>query len=314
MAKTDFWQKSIWIWSAIFIAALLFSAVTTLVEDNLTAEEQWRMWILTIVLALWHVVFLYYIRLRDYIRLRVVGSGCPFPPHVALVYLTGAIVFWFALAFLYPNFNLVLMGLGPQVFSYIQLRMAIPIGLVLTGMVTYLQLYYQQIHVADIASVSLNIPVLWTLLIFAIGGFTMVFFINGIIGQSSKRRELIEELERTRAELAAAERREGIFQERERLAREIHDTLAQGFISIITHLEASEQNLPDIAIQSHHHLIQAKETARNGLNQARRVVQDLRPEVGVVHFRRTIRFTFLQREKMFIFSNLSHAQAENDLI
>ncbi|MBV7334504.1 hypothetical protein KFU94_40950 [Chloroflexi bacterium TSY] len=35
---------------------------------------------------------------------------------------------------------------------------------------------------------------------------------------------------------------------------------------------------------------------------------------GVVHFRRTIRFTFLQREKMFIFSNLSHAQAENDLI
>ncbi|MBV7333280.1 DUF2339 domain-containing protein [Chloroflexi bacterium TSY] len=35
---------------------------------------------------------------------------------------------------------------------------------------------------------------------------------------------------------------------------------------------------------------------------------------GVVHFRRTIRFTFLQREKMFIFSTLSHAQAENDLI
>ncbi|MBV7327347.1 tetratricopeptide repeat protein [Chloroflexi bacterium TSY] len=38
------------------------------------------------------------------------------------------------------------------------------------------------------------------------------------------------------------------------------------------------------------------------------------PEIGVVHFRRTIRFTFLQREKMFIFSTLSHAQAENDLI
>ncbi|MBV7337607.1 transposase [Chloroflexi bacterium TSY] len=41
------------------------------------------------------------------------------------------------------------------------------------------------------------------------------------------------------------------------------------------------------------------------------IVQD---NLGVVHFRRTIRFTFLQREKMFIFSNLSHAQAENDLI
>ncbi|MBV7336178.1 caspase family protein [Chloroflexi bacterium TSY] len=43
-------------------------------------------------------------------------------------------------------------------------------------------------------------------------------------------------------------------------------------------------------------------------------ISENRPNLGVVHFRRTIRFTFLQREKMFIFSNLSHAQAENDLI
>ena len=273
MTKTDFWQKSIWIWSAIFIAALLFAAVTTLVEDDLTVGEQRWMIILTIVLVLWHAVFLYYIRFR------FIDLDCPFPPSVALVYLTGAIVLWFVLAFLYPNFSFVLMGLYPQVFSYIQIKMAVPIGVVLTGMATYLQLYYRQIYVADIASLSLNIPVLWMLLIFAIGGLTMVFFINGIITQSSKRRELIEELERTRSELAAAERREGIFQERERLAREIHDTLAQGFISIIAHLEASEQNLPDIATPSRRHLLQAKETARQGLRQARRVVQDLRPEV-----------------------------------
>ena len=32
--------------------------------------------------------------------------------------------------------------------------------------------------------------------------------------------------------------------ERQRLAHEIHDTLAQGFISIIMHLEAAEQALP----------------------------------------------------------------------
>src|SRR5690606_17639664 len=97
--------------------------------------------------------------------------------------------------------------------------------------------------------------------------------------QSADRRELIEQLEATRAELAAAERREGILQERARLAREIHDTLAQGFISIITHLEASEQNLADNVPQSRHHLTQAKEMARRGLSQARRVIQDLRPEV-----------------------------------
>ncbi|MEM7126830.1 MAG: sensor histidine kinase [Chloroflexota bacterium] len=273
MAKRDFWEKSIWIWSATFITALLFSAVRAWIGEDLTIGEQWRMWILTLALALWHVVFL------TYIRSRFTDGGCPFPTPVALVYLTGAIVLWFVLAYLYPDFNFVLMGLFPQVFSYIQLRMAIPIGVILAGMVTYLQLYYRQIHVADIASLSLNIPILWMLLLSVIGGVIMAFFIRGIIGQSIQRRKLIEELERTRAELAAAERREGIFQERERLAREIHDTLAQGFISIITHLEASEQNLQDMATQGHQHLIQAKETARQGLNQARRVVQDLRPEV-----------------------------------
>jgi signal transduction histidine kinase len=105
------------------------------------------------------------------------------------------------------------------------------------------------------------------------------FYLNGIMTQSAERRELIEQLEATRAELAAAERREGMLQERARLAREIHDTLAQGFISIITHLEASELNLAENVAQSHHHLTQAKEMARRGVNQARRVVQDLRPEV-----------------------------------
>jgi signal transduction histidine kinase len=45
--------------------------------------------------------------------------------------------------------------------------------------------------------------------------------------QSQDRHRLIEELEATRAELAAAERQAGTLGERQRLAQEIHDTLAQ---------------------------------------------------------------------------------------
>lgn len=268
MEKTDFWQKSTWIWSAIFITALLYSTVTVLIEKDLTAEEQWRMGMLTALLVLWHAAFFYHITFRR------TSFGQPAYIPIALIYLTGAIAMWFALTIQFPNFGFVLMGLYPQVFVYVPIRIAIPISFVLTGMVTYLQ-----IRDVGIAFLSLSNPSLWALLIFSAAGLAMAHFISKIIAQSAQRRELIEQLESTRAELAAAERREGIFQERERLAREIHDTLAQGFISIITHLEASEQNLPDIATRSHHHLIQAKETARQGLNQARRVVQDLRPEV-----------------------------------
>jgi signal transduction histidine kinase len=40
--------------------------------------------------------------------------------------------------------------------------------------------------------------------------------------------------------LAAAERESGRLAERQRLARDIHDTLAQGFVSIVLQLQAAE--------------------------------------------------------------------------
>jgi signal transduction histidine kinase len=67
--------------------------------------------------------------------------------------------------------------------------------------------------------------------------------------------------------------------ERQRLAHEIHDTLAQGFISIIMHLEAAEQALLTSTAATNRHLAQARQTARESLEQARRVVNDLRPEL-----------------------------------
>src|SRR6516162_11014163 len=57
--------------------------------------------------------------------------------------------------------------------------------------------------------------------------------------QSEQRQRLLEELEAARGELAASERRAGVLAERQRLAREIHDTLAQGFASIVTLSEAA---------------------------------------------------------------------------
>jgi signal transduction histidine kinase len=70
-----------------------------------------------------------------------------------------------------------------------------------------------------------------------------------------------------------------VLQERQRLAREIHDTLAQGFTSIVMHLEAAEQGIPTALQTTQHHLTQARQTARESLGQARRVVDDLRPEL-----------------------------------
>jgi len=104
-------------------------------------------------------------------------------------------------------------------------------------------------------------------------------YISSLIGQSEERHRLIRELEETRAELAEEERRAGVLEERGRLAREIHDTLAQGFISIVTHLETAEEDLARDSKEARRHLAQAKQAARENLVESRRLVAALRPEI-----------------------------------
>jgi len=120
-------------------------------------------------------------------------------------------------------------------------------------------------------------PVGWGILSATLGiGFAV--WVTRIIHQSVERRQLIEQLQTTRQELAEAEREAGRLAERGRLAREIHDTLAQGLISIVLLLEATEDALPPASATARRHLEQALRTARENLGEARRLVWELRPE------------------------------------
>jgi signal transduction histidine kinase len=69
-----------------------------------------------------------------------------------------------------------------------------------------------------------------------------------------------------------------VLEERNRLAREIHDTLAQGFTGIVIQLEAAEDTLAEDEKEAAlAHLARARELARDSLAEARRSVQALRP-------------------------------------
>ncbi|MBB2935353.1 signal transduction histidine kinase [Amycolatopsis bartoniae] len=98
--------------------------------------------------------------------------------------------------------------------------------------------------------------------------------------QNEARRRALAELEAAQEEnaglhrqLLAQAREAGISDERQRLSREIHDTLAQGFTGIITQLEAAED---DPAWRRRVHT--ALDLARENLAEARRSVHALRPE------------------------------------
>ncbi|MBD2234956.1 PAS domain S-box protein [Phormidium tenue] len=70
-----------------------------------------------------------------------------------------------------------------------------------------------------------------------------------------------------------------ILEERNRMAREIHDTLAQSFTGILAQVGAANQVLTDDLEAAQAHLDLIKELARTGLTEARRSVVALRPQL-----------------------------------
>lgn len=105
--------------------------------------------------------------------------------------------------------------------------------------------------------------------------------------EERKREELVERLEAAlhenaglHAQLVVQAREAGAQDERQRLASEIHDTLAQGLAGIITQLQAVERT----SGETDEHVARALRLARSSLTEARRSVRALAPqELGRAH-------------------------------
>ncbi|QCR44270.1 two-component sensor histidine kinase [Curtobacterium sp. SGAir0471] len=123
------------------------------------------------------------------------------------------------------------------------------------------------------------------------GGFTVGGVVGPLVGagvalliglgyralarEAVEREALLAELVATRDRLAATEREQGVLAERARLAREIHDTVAQGLSSIQMLLHAAERADGDRPGTEHIRL--ARQTAADGLADARRFIRELAP-------------------------------------
>jgi signal transduction histidine kinase len=121
------------------------------------------------------------------------------------------------------------------------------------------------------------------------GAFTWFGWVSD--ARNERRVQLVRELSETnrRLEATLAEnaglheqlvtqaREAGVLDERQRMAREIHDTLAQGLAGIITQLQAADQASAEPA-ERRRHFEAATRLARDSLTEARRSVHALRPE------------------------------------
>ena len=257
----DAWEALPWAWTAVFHVAVLASLAIALVDEQRTGPP-WAVAALSVVLMAWHEI-----------GLRLAG-GPPETWHprapARLSVLVVDIALWFVLVSLSLAFYLALFGLVLQIFRHLPVRQAaIAVGLT-TGAVIIEQ-------VGGVEQVSPADTTPWLAALIAVAVLGLGGWIGAVIKQSTHRRELLAQLEAAQQQLAEAERRSGVLEERSRLAREIHDTLAQGFVSIILHLEAVEEAGRENPEDARRHLDQARTTARSSLGQARRVVQDLRP-------------------------------------
>jgi signal transduction histidine kinase len=261
--QTDIWERLGWIWSAIFYFTLLLSLYLALGDPELSSEA--RAWVIggTIFLALWHGLLILYISRVPAFR---------WQPIIPLIYLLVTLAVQYILVGFHPAFYFVLFSLYAHIFALLPLRLAIPLSLILSVLIGYSQSRGQ-------SSLSLTNPLIWIYLALGVVGVIFSLWLTAIINQSARRRELIAELQQAQAERAEAERNAGMLAERQRLAREIHDTLAQGFTSIVMHLEAAEQALPNDPDTVQRHLDQSRRIARDSLEQARQVVNDLRPDL-----------------------------------
>ena len=81
-------------------------------------------------------------------------------------------------------------------------------------------------------------------------------------------------------QFAEQSRHSAVLEERNRMARDIHDTLAQGLTGVIVQLQAAEDaTAKGYKKDAANHLQSARDLARAGLNEARRSVRALRPQV-----------------------------------
>lgn len=187
------------------------------------------------------------------------------PPLAGLVWLGTLVAVWAVLVALAPSFAWCAVPLFYTALRTLPARAAYTLVAFFTVFVVVAQL-----RLADRVDIDAVVgPPAVALLA------TAVF--THMDRQATRQAALIRDLVRTRRELAATERREGTLAERQRLAMEIHDTLAQSLSSQRMLLQAADRVWRTDPRQAQAHVRTAASIAESSLTEARRFVHDLAP-------------------------------------
>ncbi len=233
----------------LVVGLTLFVVVRALLED---APTEVPVTILAVAFLAWYGA-------------GVAGAHRHFPTWARVLWLVGLLLLWLAMSFLTPDAAFLAFPLFFLELHVLATPVAVPLVVITFGLSVWGTASHLGFEVGTILG-----PMISAGVAIVIGsGY------RAMSQETRDRQALILDLLATREELAAASREAGTLAERERLAREIHDTVAQGLSSIQMLLHAAERDITDEPTREKLRL--ARETAADNLGETRRFIRELTP-------------------------------------
>jgi signal transduction histidine kinase len=253
------WQRYLWLWD-IHFAVVAVVTVAAIQTGDAAAGARATATVLVAVLAGWYVALG-----RGLIRRRA-GSRTGW----RVAYQVGVLVLLVPAVMLVPWSSLVMFALIPQALMLWPLVPAAGAVVALLAATWVLAPWLRD---------GQPLPVRGTLELVLLLSLALVLgvYINRIAQQSGERAELIATLEASRAEVARLSHEAGVAAERQRLAGDIHDTIAQGLASVVMLLQSADAAVERDPQVARRHLALATQTARDNLADARALVAALTP-------------------------------------
>ncbi|MCS6846110.1 MAG: sensor histidine kinase [Anaerolineae bacterium] len=253
----------VWFWHVVTALIYLGFAIGTIWQER--AALSWRVGL---------VVLLLMVQLGVYLRLYVFNTRWPVPLWQQAIYFGGGIAAWLIQVQLFPHFTgLIFMFFG-QAFGLLP---PLPAIITVTAVILLfvLQTSGWRLDDLDLNAVT-SMGGLW---LFAVPVYLLLYY---AMRTSSERGRLIAELEAARRELERSRQRDvelAVLRERERIARDMHDSLGHALVALSVQLEAA-QRLYRVNVQSaDEHMEAMKALVRESMATLRRTIAGLRTPV-----------------------------------
>ena len=261
-SRKDAWERWVTVWIVVYYISLVVPTILALLAEQ-SYQERLLILGLSIGLGIWYAVVMMGILPRASGRWQIIWP---------IIFLLVASALWFPLARTHWAYFITASSFYGLMWGTLPFWMALGGNVLMTALL----IWVQALNIGRTVEISFTMVLIAAVVI----GWSALFalWIRTIMRESTKRKQLIEQLEAAQEELAAVERQTGVLEERQRMAQEIHDTLAQGFTSIVLQLEAADQALPDDPGSATQRIHKARDTARTNLEEARRLVLALQPE------------------------------------